>query len=192
MILEIVKYDNPILRKKGAKVGAITPEVKKLANDMLKTIHDGPSKGIGLAAQQIGQALQLAVIDIRNVKDRVSRMWIDGKPVNPEDYMPLALIDPEISGTKSKITAFEGCLSFPGLSLEISRPQRVTIKTRIWDGSIFEFDAGGLLGRAIQHEYDHLQGRLFIDLLSAKERREKRADIEAIRLGLPLPSAEKE
>lgn len=192
MILDIVKYDHPVLRKKGTRIGTVSAEIKKLAADMLDTIHNGPARGIGLAAQQIGRALQLAVIDISGVKDRESRMWIDGKPVDPEAYMPLLLIDPEISGTKSKVKAFEGCLSFPGLSLEISRSQRVKVKTRTEAGSLFEFEAGGLLGRAVQHEFDHLQGRLFIDLISASERREHRDDLEAIKLGLPLPSREEE
>lgn len=192
MILDIVKYGNAILRKKGVKVGAITPAIKKLADDMLETIHNGPQKGIGLAAQQIGQALQLAVIDVRGVKDRESKMWLKGKPVDPEKYMPLILIDPEISGTKSKTTAFEGCLSFPGIGAEISRSQRVAVKTRTLGGTVFEFDAGGLLGRAVQHEFDHLQGRLFIDLMSDKDRRQFRDDLEAIKLGLPLPSRKRE
>ena len=105
--------------------------------------------GVGLAAQQIGVALQLAVIDITGIKERPSKMWIKGEVVNPEDYMPLVLINPVLKPTKTKVTAHEGCLSFPDLTLDIARAQRVGVKTRTREGGTFEFDAGGLLGRAV-------------------------------------------
>ena len=185
MIREIVHYDNPVLRAKGKEIGAITPAIKALVADMLETMH--AARGVGLAAQQIGEAVQVAVIDVTGVKERASKMWIDGKPVIPEEHMPIILINPVLKSTKTKIVSHEGCLSFPGLTLDIARSQRVSVKTRTLDGGVFEFDASGLLGRAVLHEVDHLHGRLFIDHLSAEERRAIREDLEYIKRGEPIP-----
>ena len=185
MIREIVHYDAPVLRAKGKEVGPITPAVKSLIDDLFDTMRH--ARGIGLAAQQIGVALQVAVIDVTGLKERPSKMWIGGEPVDPEDYMPLILINPVLKPTKTKITGHEGCLSFPALTLDIPRAQRVAVQTRTLDGGSFEFDAGGLLGRAVLHEVDHLHGRLFIDHLSAEERRAIREDLECIKRGEPLP-----
>ena len=185
MIREIVHYDAPVLRAKGKEVGAITPEIKTLVEDLLNTMR--AARGVGLAAQQIGEAVQVAVIDITGVKERPSKMWVKGIPVNPEDYMPLVLINPVLKPTKTKVVGHEGCLSFPGLTLDIARAQRVTVTARTLDGNTFEFDAGGLLGRAVLHETDHLHGRLFIDHISAEERRVIREDLECIKRGEPIP-----
>ena len=185
MIREIVHYDAPVLRAKGKEVGAITPEIEALVQDLLDSMR--AARGVGLASQQIGVALQVAVIDITGVKERLSRMWIKGKPVDPEAYMPLILINPALKPTKTKIVGHEGCLSFPGLTLDIARSQRVGVVTRTLEGGTFEFDAGGLLGRAVLHEVDHLHGRLFIDHINAEDRRAIRGDLELIRQGLPIP-----
>jgi peptide deformylase len=185
MIREIVHYDAPVLRAKGKEIGAITPGIKALVEDLLDTMR--AARGVGLAAQQIGEAVQLAVIDITGIKERPSRMWIAGEPVDPEIYMPLILINPVLKPIKTKIVGHEGCLSFPGLTLDIARAQRVGVKTRTLDGDLFEFDAGGLLSRAVLHEVDHLNGKLFIDLISAEERRAIREDLEYIKRGEPIP-----
>ena len=185
MIREIVHYDAPVLRAKGKEVGAITPAIKSLIADLFDTMRH--ARGVGLAAQQIGEALQVAVIDITGIKERPSKMWIAGKPVDPEAYMPLVLINPVLKPTKTKITSHEGCLSFPGLTLDIPRAQRVAVRTRTLDGGLLEFDAGGLLGRAVLHEVDHLHGRLFIDHISAEDRRAIREDLEYIKRGEPIP-----
>ena len=185
MIREIVHYDAPVLRAKGREVGAITPKIKALVEDLLDTMRD--ARGVGLAAQQIGEAVQLAVIDITGITERPSKMWIAGQPVNPEDHMPVILIDPVIKATKTKLVGHEGCLSFPGLTLDLARAQRVAVKTRTLDGGFFEFDAAGLLGRAVLHETDHLHGKLYIDHLSAEERRAIREDLEYIKRGEPIP-----
>jgi len=186
MIREIVHYNAPVLRAKGREVGAVTSEIKALVVDLLDTMR--AARGVGLAAQQIGEPVQVAVIDVSGVKERPSRMWIKGEPVNPEDYMPLLLINPALKPTKTKIIGHEGCLSFPGLTLDIARAQRVAVKTRTLDGNFFEFDAAGLLGRAVLHEVDHLHGKLFIDDLSAAERRAIREDLEYIKRGEPIPA----
>jgi peptide deformylase len=185
MIHEIVHYDHPVLRAKGKPVGPITAAIRALVDDLLDTMRH--AKGVGLAAQQIGQAIQLAVIDVTGIKERPSRMWIDGDPVNPEDFMPLILIDPVLKATKTKIVGHEGCLSFPGLGLDIARAQRVAVTTRTLEGGTFAFDAGGLLGRAVLHEVDHLHGRLFIDHISAEERGAIREDLACIKRGEPIP-----
>jgi peptide deformylase len=101
--------------------------------------------------------------------------------------MPIILIDAVLKPTKTKVTAHEGCLSFPDLTIDVARAQRVAVKTRTLEGGTFEFDAGGLLGRAVLHEVDHLHGKLFIDHLSAEDRREIREDLEYIKRGEPIP-----
>jgi peptide deformylase len=180
MILPIVQYGDPVLRKKGDKIASITSEIVRLAENMLETMR--AAKGVGLAAQQVGHALQLAVVDVTGVKERPSQLWLKGRPVDPELYMPLILVNPVISGTKTKVAGHEGCLSFPGIGADINRSQRVKVKAQNLRGETLEFDAAGLLGRAIQHEYDHLQGKLFIDLFSAEDRKEWKEEIDALRL----------
>jgi peptide deformylase len=185
MIREIVHYDAPVLRAKGKEAGAITPEIRKLIEDLFDTMR--AARGVGLAAQQIGEAIQVAVIDVTGIKERPSKMWIDGLPVDPEAHMPLILINPVLRTTKTKVIGHEGCLSFPDLTLDIARAQRVSVKTRTLDGKEFAFDAAGLLGRAILHEVDHLNGRLFIDHISPEERKTIREDLEYIKRGEPIP-----
>jgi len=178
MILKVVKYGHPVLRKKGARIESITPEIKKLIEDMFDTMYD--SKGVGLAAQQIGQALQLTVIDVRGVTDRPSSLEIKGKPADVEDLMPLVLINPELTLVGEPAAGPEGCLSFPEVFAEISRPQFVDVKATNEKGKTIEFRAGGLLGRAIQHEWDHLQGLLFIDRMEKKTKEELKPELEEI------------
>jgi peptide deformylase len=186
MIREIVHYDAPVLRAKGREVDPKSPAIKSLIDDLFDTMRH--ARGIGLASQQIGEAVQVAVIDITGIKERPSKMWIAGKPVDPEAFMPLVLINPALKPTKTKFLGHEGCLSFPGLTLDIARAQRIGVKTRTLEGGVFEFDAGGLLGRAVLHEVDHLHGRLFIDHISAAERREIKEDLEYIKRGEPIPA----
>jgi peptide deformylase len=183
MVLEIVKYPAPVLRQKGEPVRSITPEIRRLAEDMLETMR--VAHGVGLAAQQVGRAIQLAVIDVTGIKERESRMWIADKPVEPEEFMPMVLLNPELKGTKTKEMGLEGCLSFPGLHTDIPRSVRVRVSAKQLDGATFEFEAGGLLGRAVQHEADHLHGRLFIDHFTSAQKGEFREAIERIKQGLP-------
>jgi peptide deformylase len=185
MIREIVHYDHPVLRAKGKEIGAITPDIRSIVDDLFETMR--AARGVGLAAQQIGLAIQLAVIDVTGVKERPSKMWIKGQPVMPEDHMPLVLINPVLKPTKTKVIGHEGCLSFPGLTIDVARAQRVAVKTRTMEGGTFEFDAAGLLGRAVLHEVDHLHGKLFIDDLNAPDRRDIRDDLEYIKRGEPIP-----
>jgi peptide deformylase len=180
MILDVTKYGNPILRQKGALIDKITPEIKKLIDDMFETME--ANHGVGLAAQQIGQALQLTVIDVTAAKDRPSTLELKGKPADVAEIMPLVLINPEIKPSGDPVTSGEGCLSFPEIYSEISRPAFVEVKALDKKGKPIEFKAGGLLSRAIQHEVDHLNGILFIDRMSKKVKDEIRDDLDALQM----------
>src|ERR1051325_9909733 len=125
MILPIVKYGHPALRQKGAAIEKITPEIQTLIADMIETMHH--AAGIGLAAQQVGQALQLTVIDVRGVKDRPSTLELAGKPAEVERFMPLVLLNPVITPVANPIAGPEGCLSFPEIYAEIERPESVHV-----------------------------------------------------------------
>jgi peptide deformylase len=176
MILPVVKYGEPVLRKKGAKVEAVTPEIRQLIADMFETMYD--ARGIGLAAQQIGRALQLTVIDVQEITDRPSTLELDGKPADVASIMPLVLINPELKPVGDFIEGPEGCLSFPEIFADISRPESVDVKALDREGKPIQFRCGGLLARAIQHENDHLNGILFIDRMSSKAKAEVQQELD--------------
>ncbi len=176
MILPIVQYGHPVLRKKGARIEAVTPEIKKLIADMFDTMHD--RHGVGLAAQQIGQALQLTVLDVSAVTDRPSTLEVGGQPADVKDFMPLVLINPEVKPAADPVAGPEGCLSFPEIFADISRPESVEVTAVNEHGKPFSFRCGGLLARAVQHETDHLHGILFIDRMSAEKKKELKPELE--------------
>src|SRR5437016_10566233 len=147
MILQVVKYGTPILRQKGTRIDGITPAIKKLIADMFETMY--ANKGIGLAAQQVGLALQLTVIDVRGVTDRPSSLELDGQPADVPGFMPLVLINPEIKPVGIPVAGPEGFLSFPEIYADITRPDVVDIKAVNQEGKPIEFRAGGLLSRAV-------------------------------------------
>ena len=165
MILEIVKFGHPALRTKGARIAQADAKIRKLAADMLETMV--AAHGVGLAAQQVGVPVQLAVIDVAGIEDRPSTMLIGGRPVSIEAHMPLVLLNPELTLSKDKESGNEGCLSFPEISAEIVRSAAVRAKAQQLDGTTIEFEATGLLARALQHETDHLHGILFIDRMNS-------------------------
>jgi peptide deformylase len=167
MKLSILRYGDPMLRAKGRRIEKIDNRVRELAANMIETMH--VANGIGLAAQQIGEALQLTVIDVSQVEDRPSAMRINGKEVDPKSEMPLVLINPELELGREPEVGVEGCLSFPEITGEIERPRSVLVRAQTLDGEI-EFEADGLLARALQHEVDHLNGILFIDRMSSAAR----------------------
>src|ERR1700756_2853201 len=136
MILTVVKYDTPVLRQKGARIESITPTIKKLIADMFETMY--ANKGIGLAAQQVGLALQLTVIDVRGVTDRPSTLELKGKPADVHAFMPLVLINPEIKPVGNPVAGPEGCLSFPEVFAEITRPDMVDVKAMNQEGKQIE------------------------------------------------------
>jgi peptide deformylase len=165
MILDIVKYGNPVLRTKGKKIENIDDEIRALAADLLETMYD--ASGVGLAAQQIGRALQVTVVDVSDAENRPSRMWIGGEEVDAKEHMPIILINPELELDEEQEIGTEGCLSFPEITAEIPRAAKVKVNAQDLQGHPIEFEAVGLLGRAIQHETDHLNGILFIDRMSS-------------------------
>ena len=187
MILEVVKYGHPALRQKGACVESVNASIKKLIADMFETMY--AAKGVGLAAQQVGHALQLTVIDVRGVTDRPSTLERKGKPDDVHDFMPLVLINPEVKPVGETVTAGEGCLSFPEIFAEISRPDFADVKALNQKGKPIEFRCGGLLARVVQHETDHLNGILFIDRMASATKRELKPQLDelqaATKAGLP-------
>src|SRR5277367_2506602 len=179
MILEIVKYGQPVLRQKGAKIESITPEIKKLIADMFETME--ANHGVGLAAQQIGRALQLTVIDVRGAqKERPSTLEIDGQPADLDAIMPLVLINPIIKPAAPPVIGSEGCLSFPEIFGEISRPESVDVTALNAKGKPISFRCGGHLARAVQHETDHLNGILFIDRMEKKIKVEIQPELDEL------------
>ncbi len=150
---QIVTYGNDVLRKKAAPVQEIDQEIKDLVADMIATLKD--ANGLGLAAPQVGEAKRIFIVDL--------------SPVDLTEDVRV-FINPEIIEASGEITMEEGCLSFPGIFQKLTRPQRIRVKATDLTGSEFELEADGILARAILHEYDHLDGKLFIDYLSSLSR----------------------
>lgn len=157
--LEIKKYGDQVLRKPTEKVNEITEDIKKLAMDMLETMYAAP--GAGLAAPQVGVSLKLCVID-----------------VDPEKNSPYILINPEIIEGENKILEEEGCLSFPGIYEKVNRYKTVTAEYTDLSGERKTIKADGFLAKAIQHETDHLNGKLFIDYVPAWKRKNIEKEIK--------------
>ena len=165
MILPIVRYGDPILRAKGRRITAVDEHLRALAADMIETMHE--ANGVGLAAQQIGEALQLTVVDVGGAEDQESTLKINGAEVDAKTAMPLVLLNPELSLSRETVVGLEGCLSFPEITADITRAATIVARAETLDGETVELEATGLLARALQHEVDHLQGVLFIDRMSA-------------------------
>ena len=178
MKLPVVQYGHPVLRQKGARIEKITPEIQQLIADMLETMYH--AKGVGLAAQQVGRALQLTVIDVREITDRPSTLELNGAPADPASIMPLVLINPEWKPVNDPVAGPEGCLSFPEIYADISRPESIDVTAINDKGEKISFRAGGLLSRAIQHEYDHLHGILFIDHMDKPTLKKIKPELDGI------------
>jgi peptide deformylase len=148
-LLPIHLLGSPVLREASAPVAEVTEEVRRLVDDMFETMD--AAEGVGLAANQIGQALRIAVVDA------------DGER--------FAMINPMIVEASGKASEEEGCLSIPEVYAEVTRPERVVLEATGRDGARYRLEADGLKARAIQHEIDHLDGILFLDRLSPMKRR---------------------
>jgi len=153
MILEIRKYPDPILQQPGEPISVFDDELRQLVTDMFETTY--ASNGVGLAAQQVGVAKRLTVVDLSVGK-------------NPEER--LVLINPEIISREGKVNQEEGCLSFPEIHEKVHRAAKVRIRAQNEFGEWFEMDATELLSRCFQHEIDHLDGVLFIFRMSSLKR----------------------
>lgn len=151
----VIKFGSEALRKKAKAVGKVNDEIRALAKDMLASMY--AENGLGLAAEQIGRDEAMCVIDV------------------PADdacglTMPLVLIDPEIVETSGEQVGQEGCLSFPGVYVNVTRFEHVTVAYTDTHGSRQKIQAAGLLSRAVQHEMDHLNGVLLVDHMSAVQK----------------------
>lgn len=182
MILPIVLFPDPVLRRPADPVGEVTDELRRLAADMLETMYD--ASGVGLAAPQVGVSLQLAIVDVSHDEECISYLRVNGEPAALSDLCPITFVNPEIDPGNRKESETEGCLSFPDIRGEILRPAEIAATLRTLDGETLRVETDGLLARAIQHETDHLFGRLFIDrMTSARKFAIRRQLREMQRLG---------
>ena len=159
-ILEILEFPDPRLRKIATPVTVFDSKLEDLIKDMVETMYD--AIGIGLAATQINVHKRILVVDVSESKDS-----------------PLVFINPSFEVIEAELSDYdEGCLSVPGFYETVSRPQRVLIKAQDQTGKAFELDAQGILAVCIQHETDHLDGKLFVDYLSPLKRQRIRSKLE--------------
>ena len=165
MSLTLHYYGDPILRTPAARIASITPEIRQLANDMIATMR--ASEGVGLAAQQIGQALAICTIEVPVEYDTDE----DGVRLHPNLAMPLVLVNPEIVESSKKTDPHdEGCLSFPDIRGSIQRPREITLSYQDLQGQPHTVALREFTARVVQHEVDHLNGVLFIDHMSVPKR----------------------
>ena len=148
-ILEMRFLPDPILRKQAKKVAKVTPQLKKLVENMVETMRE--QRGVGLAANQVGSLQKVAVIE------------------TPEMEEPMVLINPEIMKSEGEREVEEGCLSVPGYRGLVTRSEKVRVKATGLDGKIYRVNADELLAQALEHEIDHLNGILYIDHLVSHE-----------------------
>jgi peptide deformylase len=149
---QIRTYPDPVLRNKTSRVERIDSTLNRLIEDMVETMHAAP--GVGLAANQVGVSLQLAVIDLSSREDEEQR------------HPLLVIINPEILVMEGSVIEEEGCLSIPDYAEKVKRAARVKVRAQDRMGKPFELEAEGLMAKALQHEIDHLNGLLFVDKLS--------------------------
>ncbi len=161
-ILNILHFPDPRLRTRAAPVGRIDDTVRRLVDDMFETMYDAP--GIGLAATQVDVHQRVIVIDVSEEKDQ-----------------PLVLINPEIMLKNGIEQMDEGCLSVPGIYETVERADRVRVRALDRAGEPFELETEGLLAVCIQHEMDHLEGKLFVDYLSVMKRERIKRKLEKLR-----------
>lgn len=159
-ILQILEYPDPRLRTRAAPVSTFDQALRRLADDMLETMYDAP--GVGLAATQVNVHQQLVVIDVSETRNA-----------------PLLLVNPTVWPLSTELLEWEeGCLSVPGIHDTVARPRHILVKAQDIDGNSFELEPAGLLAVCIQHELDHLNGKLFVDHLSPLKRQRIRKKIE--------------
>lgn len=182
MQLRITHYGEPILREKGKPVKAFDPALRALAENMVETMH--VADGAGLAAQQVGEALQLFVMDIGSDGRAMDFDYrYDERVVPLPLIMPMVVCNPRIESLGDEIVDdAEGCLSFPGMVLEgVPRQEAIRMDFQDAEGVAHVLECNGFLARCCQHEYDHLQGVLFIDRVSKTELKRHEAELEAFR-----------
>lgn len=184
MLLRVTQYGEPILRKVGTAITEFDADLAQLADDMVDTMYD--EEGIGLAAQQIGKAIQLFVLDVRPPEGEQPAFdySFDGKQPPLDLIMPMALANPKVSIIDSSEDVYEeGCLSFPDVRGKVTRPIGVRCEFQDTEGNSHILDATGLLGRCILHESDHLNGELFIDKMDKRDLQRMTPRIKKIKRG---------
>lgn len=159
MLRQIIHYPDPRLRRRAEPVATVTDEVRSLIDDMAETMYEAP--GIGLAAIQIGVTQRIVVMDISEARDELR-----------------VFVNPEIIDAKGEQVLEEGCLSVPGVFEPVARAEHVRVRALDRHGQAFELDASGLLATCIQHEIDHLDGKVFLDRLSRLKQQRIRKKIE--------------
>ena len=182
MILRVTQYGEPILRKVGEPITEFDQALAELAKDMVDTMYD--EEGIGLAAQQVDRALQICVIDVRPPESvEVPFTYsLDGKQPPLDLIMPMAIVNPKVTITDNTENIYEeGCLSFPGVNGKVDRPIGVRCEFQDTEGHRHVIEADGLLGRCILHEVDHLNGKLFIDLMNKRDLKKNEAKIKKLK-----------
>ena len=162
-ILDIRVLGDPVLRKETTPVAEITDDLRTLISEMFDTMY--AAEGIGLAAPQVGRTERVAVVDVEGAR--------------------YALINPQIIDRQGSARAEEGCLSIPDIYGDVTRPDTVKVRAMNEQGEIYEVQAGELLGRCMQHEIDHLDGKLFIDYLSVLKRRSAMSQWEKTKVDYP-------
>jgi peptide deformylase len=149
--LVILEYPDPRLRTKATPVAVFDEALRRLVDDLLETMYG--AKGVGLAASQVDVHQRLLVLDVSETRDQ-----------------PMVLINPQILSAEGRVPGEEGCLSLPGIYDKLERAARIRVRAQDRDGKPFEIDAEGMLAVCIQHEMDHLEGKLFVDYLSELKR----------------------
>lgn len=161
--LKVITYGNPVLRKKATKVDAITDEIRQIVHDMEETLES--ENGIGLAAPQVGISKKLFLVDLSKSGENRKVVLVNPKIIYKSPYTHVSE---------------EGCLSIPKVYGAVRRPEEVRIKGKLLNGKTIIIEGEGLFGRALQHEFDHLEGKLFIDYLSKEDLDKNREKIDAI------------
>lgn len=155
-------YGDPVLREKARPVEETTPALRRLAEDLIDTMVD--AEGIGLAAPQVGETVRMYVVNLGAIG---SDLFLESRGPSLEgEPGHLVLVNPRVVKQEGAQTGDEGCLSFPDLFEKVTRPEIVRVEAADLDGRPLEIEGSGLLARVLVHEYDHLEGRLFIDHLS--------------------------
>ena len=177
--LEILKFPHPRLREKGKAVAEVTPEWRALGEKMLETMYS--AKGVGLAALQVGKPVRLIVADTRRRSGEEENRYDSSSlksDLEAQVTQPLILFNPKITDKKGQVIFPEGCLSFPSYFAEVRRAETITLKALNPENKEISLTTDGLLSVCLQHEVDHLDGKLFIDHLSPLKAARLREDIK--------------
>ena len=190
-LLEVLKFPDPRLRQKAQPVLSLTPELSTLAQNMLETMKS--ESGVGLAAVQVGQPVRLILVDTRMElePDQENSRYSSSKlkqNLVPNIKQPLVLFNPEILKKSGQIFFKEGCLSFPSYYAEVKRAETIVVKAKNEKWEEISFETDGLLSICIQHEIDHLNGKLFVDHLSPIKAQKMKEEIK--KYGYPKPESQ--